>query len=74
MNKIMFQNYGTQSNWVNGKYHPSYSKKTISIISPYFGKEIATIPESNFADLDFAVKNAQAAFPAWSGLNIRDRA
>ena len=72
--QITFQQYGNQQNWVNGKYHPSTSKKTISVISPYFDKEIATVPESNFADLDNAVKNAQSVFPSWSGLSIRARA
>jgi acyl-CoA reductase-like NAD-dependent aldehyde dehydrogenase len=33
------------------------------VISPYFDKEIATIPESNFSDLDYAVQKAKAAFP-----------
>ena len=61
-NKVVFKNYGVQQNWVNGKYHPSTSEKTISVISPYFDKEIATVPESNFADLNYAVKKAQAAF------------
>ena len=45
---ITFQQYGNQQNWVNGKYHPSTSEKTISVISPYFDQEIATVPESNY--------------------------
>ena len=65
-NKVVFKNFGAQQNWVNGKYHLSTSEKTISVISPYFDKEIATVPESNFADLDNAVKKAQAVFPSWS--------
>ena len=73
-NKVVFKNYGVQQNWVNGKYHPSTSEKTISVISPYFDKEIATVPQSNFADLNYAVKKAQEAFLSWSALNIRDRA
>ena len=35
-NKVTFQNYGAQQNWVNGGFHSSTSKKTISVISPYF--------------------------------------
>ena len=73
-NKVVFKNYGAQENWINGKYQSAKSEKTISVISPYFDQEIATIPESNFADLNYAVKKAQAAFPSWSALNIRDRA
>jgi malonate-semialdehyde dehydrogenase (acetylating)/methylmalonate-semialdehyde dehydrogenase len=73
-NKVVFKNYGAQENWINGKYQSAKSEKTISVISPYFDQEIATIPESNFADLDNAVKNAQSVFPSWSRLNIRARA
>ena len=73
-NKVVFKNYGAQENWINGKYQSAKSEKTISVISPYFDQEIATIPESNFADLDNAVKNAQSIFPSWSHLNIRARA
>ncbi len=73
-NTIQFKNYGPQNNWIDGKYQSSKSEKTISVISPYFDKEIATIPESNYADLDDAVQKAEAAFPSWSNLNIRDRA
>ncbi|MBT6712179.1 MAG: aldehyde dehydrogenase family protein, partial [Candidatus Marinimicrobia bacterium] len=73
-NKVVFKNYGAQENWINGKYHPSTSDKTISVISPYFDQEIATVPESNYADLDNAVQQAKAAFPAWASLNVRDRA
>ena len=72
--KIKFENYGTQQNWVNGGYHPSSSENSISVISPYFDMEIATVPESNVADLDHAVQKAKMAFPAWSSLNVRDRA
>ena len=73
-NTIQYQNYGPQNNWVDGKYQPSKSEKTISIISPYFDKEIATIPESNYSDLDDAVQKAKTAFLSWSNFNIRDRA
>ena len=55
-NKVVFKNYGIQGNWINGKYQSAESEKTISVISPYFNQEIAIIPESNFADLDKAVK------------------
>ena len=54
--QITFQQYGNQQNWVNGKYHPSTSDKTISVISPYFDKEIATVSESNYQDLNHAVR------------------
>lgn len=74
MSKITFKQYGDQQNWVNGDQHPSNSGKTISVISPYFDREIGTVPESNYQDLDHAVECAKSAFPSWSSLNVRDRA
>jgi malonate-semialdehyde dehydrogenase (acetylating)/methylmalonate-semialdehyde dehydrogenase len=74
MNKIEFQDFGVQQNWISGTYKDSNSGKTIAVISPYFGKEIATVPDSNFTDLDDAVRSAKKAFPDWASKNIRDRA
>ncbi len=74
MNNIQFQNFGSLQNWVGGSHQNSSSGKTISVISPYFDKEIATVPDSNYEDLDKTVRKAKAAFPGWSSTNIRDRA
>ena len=74
MDKIEYQNYGPQKNWINGQYEKSNSDKTISVISPYFGKEIATVPDSNLSDLEQAVEKAKQQFSKWARLNIRDRA
>ena len=74
MNNIQFQDLGAQKNWIAGDYQNSNSGKTISIISPYFGKEIATVPDSHFTDLDDAVRSAKEIFPDWASKNIRDRA
>jgi len=74
MTKIEFKDIGEKSNWISGRFEDSSSSKTISIISPYFDKEIATIPDSNYNDLDIAVQAARSIFPAWERTNIRDRA
>ena len=74
MTKIKFEDLGEKKNWVSGRYEDSSSNKTISIISPYFDKEIATIPDSNYNDLDMAVQGALSIFPNWKRTNIRDRA
>ena len=58
MNKISFQNFGTQKNWINGRYMDSNSSNTIAVISPYYDKEIAKVPDSNFEDLDHTVQTA----------------
>ena len=74
MKDIQFQNFGEQKNWVTGNYQNSNSGNTISVISPYFDKEIATVPDSNYSDLDNAVISAKKVFPEWASRGIRDRA
>ncbi len=71
---IQFTSFGDYGNWVDNKWTDSKSGNTISVISPYFDKEIATIPDSDGSDLDIAVDMARSAFPGWSNTNIRDRA
>ena len=74
MDKINFKNYGSQNNWISGSYEDSNSMEKISVISPYFDKEIATVPDSNSEDLNLAVEKSKSIFPHWSKINIRDRA
>ena len=74
MKNIQFQIFGEQKNWITGNHQNSNSGNTISVISPYFDKEIATIPDSNYSDLDNAVISAKKAFPDWASRGIRDRA
>ena len=71
---IQFTPFGHYGNWVGNKWTDSRSENKISVISPYFDKEIATIPDSDARDLDIAVDKARSAFPDWSNTNIRDRA
>ena len=74
MRKINFKNYGHQKNWISGTYVDSISTKNISVVSPYYNKEIATITDSNEKDLNLAVERSKSIFPYWSKLNVRDRA
>lgn len=74
MRKIEFKDFGEIKNWVSGRFEDSSSNKNISIISPYYDKEIATVPDSNSKDLDIAVQAARSIFPDWKRTNIRDRA
>jgi malonate-semialdehyde dehydrogenase (acetylating)/methylmalonate-semialdehyde dehydrogenase len=71
---ITFKQYGKQQNWVDGKVYDPSSEKNISVISPYYDKEIAVISDSNAEDLNQAVINAKNVFPDWAATNIRDRA
>ncbi len=74
MIKIEFKDFGERKNWISGRFEDSSSGKKISIISPYYDKEIATVPDSNFNDLNIAVQAAESIFPDWKRTNIRDRA
>ena len=71
---IQFSSYGDYGNWVNNKWQESSSENRISVISPYFDKQIATIPDSGKNDLDIAVEKAKSAFPNWEKTNVRERA
>ena len=71
---IQFTSHGDYGNWVGNKWLDSSSGNRISVISPYFDKQIATIPDSGKNDLDIAVEKAKSAFPNWADTNIRDRA
>ena len=74
MNKIKYKDFDNFGNWINNQNKQIKSDFTINVISPYFDKQIATIPDSSSEDLDQAVKVASEAFANWSRINIRERA
>ena len=62
-------------NYVGGKWvAPTYAKGFVASLNPATGEEVARVPLSAAADLDEAVKISKAAFPAWSGVTIKQRA
>ena len=48
--------------------------ETVDVINPADGSICCKVPLSRAVDLDAAVAHAQAAFPGWSGLTIKQRA
>ena len=64
--------YPEVRNYVNGQFVNS-SAQTLEIISPLDGSLLSTMPLSGAADLDGAVKAAQAAFSKWSAMPIKER-
>ena len=70
---IQYNAYGDYGNWINNDWLETKSGNRISVISPYFDKQIATIPDSGESDLNIAVEKAKAAFPKWKKTNVRDR-
>jgi malonate-semialdehyde dehydrogenase (acetylating)/methylmalonate-semialdehyde dehydrogenase len=65
--------YPPISNYINGDFVASGSKRALPIISPLDGTELSTVPMSGKEELDKAVRAAKAAFPAWSRTPIKDR-
>ena len=61
-------------NYINGQFVKVKSKGTVDVECPATGKVLSKVPLSTKADLDEAVKHAQAAFPAWSGMTTKARA
>jgi len=64
--------YPPVKNFIAGQFERN-GQRTMDVFSPLTGEVISTLPLSSMADLDAAVKAAQAAFPAWSGLTIKER-
>ena len=64
--------YGRLKNFVGGAFI-DVPGRSMSVISPLDGALLAEMPCSSAADLDKAVKAAQAAFPTWSRTPIKER-
>lgn len=65
--------YSPIQNYINGKFVPATTSRTLDVISPLDGNHLSTVPMSSSTDLDNAVKAAKAAFPAWSKTPIKER-
>jgi malonate-semialdehyde dehydrogenase (acetylating)/methylmalonate-semialdehyde dehydrogenase len=64
--------YPAVRNYVGGAFVTN-SRPVLEVHSPGDGAVISTVPLSSTAEVDAAVAAAQAAFPAWSGLPIKER-
>ncbi|HTL80401.1 MAG TPA: aldehyde dehydrogenase [Bacteroidia bacterium] len=60
-------------NYINGKLVAPTSGKYIDNYQPATGKVYSLIPDSDEADVNEAVKAAQAAFPKWSVTPVEER-
>ncbi len=65
--------YSPVQNFINGQFRDIHSNRTLPVISPTDGKELAVLPCSSPAELDDAVNAAAAAFPSWSKTPIKER-
>jgi malonate-semialdehyde dehydrogenase (acetylating) / methylmalonate-semialdehyde dehydrogenase len=65
--------YAPVENFINGKFVPASSSRTLDVISPVDGTLLSTVPMSTNDDLKAAVKAAKAVFPTWSRTPIKER-
>jgi aminomuconate-semialdehyde/2-hydroxymuconate-6-semialdehyde dehydrogenase len=60
-------------NYINGKLVAPVSASYLDNVNPAEGKIYSYIPDSDERDIQQAVDAAQAAFPAWSTLDVQKR-
>src|SRR5579884_2252948 len=66
--------YSPLRNYVGGDFvAPSADRPFLDVFNPSSGAVISRVPMSAAADVDAAVRAAQAAFPGWSGMPIKER-
>ncbi len=65
--------YGDLGNFIGGHCSNPAGPRA-QCVSPVDGTVLSSYPQSDAAELDRAVKAAQAAAPAWAGRTIKDRA
>lgn len=61
-------------NFINGSFCAPAGGQYLDDIEAATGQVIAQIPDSRTEDIDRAVAAAGAAFPAWAGLSVAERA
>lgn len=64
--------YPDVRNYISGKFSKN-GAKTLPVFSPLDGTELSSVPLSDNAELDEAVKAAEKAHPAWSAMPIKER-
>lgn len=65
--------YAPVRNFINGVFTEGDSNRKMDVISPLDGTVLSTVPISSRKSLDEAVNAANAAFPAWSRMPIKER-
>ena len=60
--------------WIDGRRVAGASGRTAPVFNPAAGHETGAVALSSVAEVDEAVANAKAAFPAWRALSLGKRA
>src|SRR5690349_18869033 len=69
-----FVAYSNTQLFINGKWRPSQSGKTIAVLNPATEEQIGTVAHADRADLDEALDAAAKGFKAWRAVAPFDRA
>lgn len=64
--------YPEVKNYIGGDFTAN-GQKRMDVDCPIDGSVLSTVPLSTYNDLDAAVKAAEAAYPAWSSMPIKER-
>lgn len=59
-------------NYIGGQFERN-GQKSMNVVNPRDGQIISTVPMSLAHDVDKAVQSAQAAWPAWNALTVKER-
>ena len=59
-------------NYIDGKFERN-GQNSMDVYNPADGNKISSIPMSTTKDVNVAVQAAKKAFPAWSGMTLKER-
>ena len=65
--------YPVVQNFIGGNWKAASGKRVLPVVSPLDGQLLSEVAMSTTADLNEAVKAAQAAFPSWSKTPVKER-
>jgi malonate-semialdehyde dehydrogenase (acetylating)/methylmalonate-semialdehyde dehydrogenase len=60
-------------NLIGGRWSAATGGRARNVVSPYTGAVVGQVALSSAADVDQAVRAAQAAFPAWCAMPLKER-
>ena len=70
---FVFMKYPVVQNFIGGNWKAASGKRGLLVVSPLHGQLLSEVAMSTAADLNEAVKAAQAAFPSWSKTPVKER-
>ena len=59
--------------FINGGWHPSFSKKRMNVYDPTLTKPFNSVPLGNWKDAKFAIETSHSGFLVWSNFSIKKR-